>query len=88
MYVCVCMCMCVRVCMHMYCIYVRMYVHVLNMWINVYACMYVHVEHVEDIVTAVFQYLEMVRREGPKEWIFQECAVSHMSLKSCIHMCS
>ena len=31
---------------------------------------------IEDIVTAVFQYLAMVREEGPQEWIFQECAVS------------
>ena len=32
-------------------------------------------DHVEDVVTAVFQYLAMIRREGPKEWIFKECAV-------------
>ena len=32
-------------------------------------------DHVEDVVTAVFQYLAMIRREGPQKWIFQECAV-------------
>ncbi len=31
--------------------------------------------HVEDIVSAVFQYLAMLREEGPKEWIFEECKV-------------
>ena len=35
--------------------------------------------HVKDVVMAVFQYLEMVRREGPQLWIFQECAVSQIS---------
>jgi len=30
-------------------------------------------DQVEDIVTAAFQYLAMVRREGPQEWIFKEC---------------
>ena len=32
-------------------------------------------DHIEDIVTAAFQYLAMVRREGPQEWIFKECGV-------------
>ena len=40
-----------------------------------FVCLFVLV-HVEDIVTAVFQYLAMLRVEGPKEWIFQECSVS------------
>ena len=26
-----------------------------------------HIDHVEDIVKAAFQYLAMVRREGPQE---------------------
>ncbi|XP_026833292.1 insulin-degrading enzyme isoform X2 [Drosophila erecta] len=30
-------------------------------------------EHVDDIVRIVFQYLEMLRKEGPKKWIFDEC---------------
>ncbi|KRK02280.1 insulin-degrading enzyme isoform X2 [Drosophila yakuba] len=30
-------------------------------------------EHVDDIVKIVFQYLEMLRKEGPKKWIFDEC---------------
>ena len=33
--------------------------------------------HVEDVLTAMFQYLAMLREEGPKEWIFQECAVRY-----------
>lgn len=30
-------------------------------------------DHVYDIVTCVFQYLEMLRRQEPQEWIFKEC---------------
>ncbi|XP_063610244.1 insulin-degrading enzyme-like isoform X2 [Penaeus indicus] len=31
------------------------------------------IEHVQDIVTAVFQYLNLLRREGSQEWVFEEC---------------
>ncbi|XP_052226154.1 insulin-degrading enzyme-like isoform X2 [Dreissena polymorpha] len=31
-------------------------------------------EHVDDIITLTYQYLNMLRKEGPKKWIFQECA--------------
>jgi insulysin len=31
------------------------------------------IEHVDDIVTLVFQYLNMLREHGPQEWVFQEC---------------
>ena len=30
-------------------------------------------EHVDDIITLVFQYLRMLREIGPLEWIFDEC---------------
>lgn len=30
-------------------------------------------EHIYDVVTCVFQYLEMLRREEPQEWVFKEC---------------
>ncbi|CAL1267103.1 unnamed protein product [Larinioides sclopetarius] len=30
-------------------------------------------EHTDDIVTLLFQYLTMLREAGPQEWIFQEC---------------
>ncbi|KAH8339171.1 hypothetical protein KR074_006440, partial [Drosophila pseudoananassae] len=30
-------------------------------------------EHVDDIVKIIFQYLNMIRKEGPKKWIFDEC---------------
>lgn len=30
-------------------------------------------EHVDDIVNIIFQYLKMLRQEGPKKWIFDEC---------------
>ncbi len=33
-------------------------------------------DHIEEIVTAVFQYIAMLRQKGPQEWVFQECAVS------------
>ncbi|CAN7999339.1 unnamed protein product, partial [Ixodes pacificus] len=29
-------------------------------------------DHSEDIVTLVFQYLNMLRKEGPQEWVFKE----------------
>ncbi|XP_053953738.1 insulin-degrading enzyme isoform X2 [Anastrepha obliqua] len=29
-------------------------------------------EHVDDIVNIIFQYLAMLRKEGPKKWIFDE----------------
>jgi secreted Zn-dependent insulinase-like peptidase len=32
-------------------------------------------EHVEDIVTLTYQYLNMLRKEGMQEWVFQECRV-------------
>ncbi|KAK2177670.1 hypothetical protein NP493_586g01027 [Ridgeia piscesae] len=31
------------------------------------------IEHVDDIVTLIFQYLSMLRKEGPQEWVFKEC---------------
>lgn len=34
-------------------------------------------DHIEDIVMAVFQYIAMLKRDGPQEWVFQECAVSY-----------
>jgi len=30
-------------------------------------------EHVDDIVNIIFQYLRMLRQEGAKKWIFDEC---------------
>lgn len=30
-------------------------------------------EHVEEIVCAFFQYIELLRREGVQEWIYREC---------------
>ncbi|XP_069679683.1 insulin-degrading enzyme isoform X2 [Periplaneta americana] len=30
------------------------------------------IDHVDDIVKLVFQYVNMLKRDGPKEWIFQE----------------
>lgn len=32
-------------------------------------------EHVEDIVLLIFQYLNMLKKEGIKKWIFKECQV-------------
>ena len=31
------------------------------------------IKHVDDIVTLVFQYLAMLREQGPQEWVFEEC---------------
>ena len=31
------------------------------------------IEHVDDIVTLVFQYLNMLRAAGPQRWVFDEC---------------
>lgn len=30
-------------------------------------------EHIYDVVTCMFQYLEMLRSEEPQEWVFKEC---------------
>jgi len=30
-------------------------------------------DHVYEIVTCVFQYLEMLRKQEPQEWVFKEC---------------
>lgn len=32
------------------------------------------IEHVDDIVTALFQYLHMLKCDTPQQWIFNECA--------------
>ena len=29
-------------------------------------------EHVDDIVTLIFQYINMLKKEGPQDWVFQE----------------
>jgi insulysin len=40
------------------------------------------IEHVDDIVTLIFQYLNLMRKEGPHEWIFRECQdLSAMSFR-------
>uniref|UniRef100_A0A1W7RAD0 Insulin-degrading enzyme n=1 Tax=Hadrurus spadix TaxID=141984 RepID=A0A1W7RAD0_9SCOR len=31
------------------------------------------IEHTDDIVTLLFQYLNMLKKEGPQEWVFKEC---------------
>ncbi|PVD29637.1 hypothetical protein C0Q70_08892 [Pomacea canaliculata] len=30
-------------------------------------------EHVSDIITLIYQYINMLRRDGPQEWVFNEC---------------
>lgn len=29
-------------------------------------------EKIDEIITLIFQYIKMLREEGPKEWIFEE----------------
>ena len=36
-----------------------------------------YTEHIYDVVTCVFQYLEMLRSEEPQEWVFKECQVNN-----------
>merc|ERR1711892_1382369 len=31
------------------------------------------ISHVDDIILLVFQYIAMLRAEGPQEWVFREC---------------
>ena len=31
------------------------------------------IQHVDDIVELVFQYLALLREKGPQEWVFREC---------------
>ena len=30
----------------------------------------------QEVLYSVYQYIAMLRKEGPKEWIFEECKVS------------
>lgn len=30
-------------------------------------------EHVDDIITLIYKYINMLRKEGPVEWVFEEC---------------
>ncbi|CAG2227488.1 IDE [Mytilus edulis] len=39
---------------------------------NSYFPLYV-TEHIDDIITLTYQYFNMLKREGPKQWIFDEC---------------
>jgi len=32
-------------------------------------------EHVDDIVMLIFQYINLLQKVGPQEWIFRECQV-------------
>ena len=36
------------------------------------------VELVEEVVTATFQYLAMLRNMEPQEWVFQELSLIHI----------
>merc|ERR1719228_268393 len=31
------------------------------------------IDHVDDIVQLVFQYLKMLKSQGPQQWVFEEC---------------
>lgn len=41
------------------------------------------IDHVDDIVTLVFQYLNMLRADGPQEWVFEECKKLGLFLFNC-----
>jgi insulysin len=30
------------------------------------------IEHIEDIITLMFQYINLLKKEGPKQWIYEE----------------
>jgi len=32
-------------------------------------------EHVDDIITHIFQYINLLQKERPQLWIFRECQV-------------
>jgi len=40
-------------------------------------------EHIYDIITLTYQYLNMLKKEGPQEWIFKEFAVSTFLSLNC-----
>ena len=52
----------------------------------IYMYMYIplFLEHVPEMVEALFQYLTLMRREGPQETLFQECAVC-VCVCVCVH---
>ena len=40
------------------------------------------IEHTDDIITLIFQYINMLRKEDPHKWVHDECAqVSEMSFR-------
>ena len=39
-------------------------------------------EHIDDIIKIIFQYINLLRKEGPKKWIFEEyCNLSEMQFR-------
>lgn len=39
-------------------------------------------DHVDDIIKIIFQYLNMLKKEGPQKWIFEEyCNLSEMQFR-------
>ena len=62
---------------HIYNIYARIYIYIYIIYIQTERLApIIHTGHTEEIVSTVFQYLNMLRETGPQEWIFKECAVS------------
>ncbi len=43
---------------------------------------YAFVDRIDDIISLVFQYVNMLKREGVQEWIFKEERVSCMASMS------
>ena len=37
------------------------------------------IDHIDDIIEATFQYLKLLTKEGPKEWIFDEVKFTSIS---------
>ena len=46
--------------------------HLVRYWSRIVICF---TEHVDDIITLIYQYIHLLRKEGTKEWIFNECRV-------------
>ena len=50
---------------------------------SVSKCCVLFAEHVDDIITLIYQYINMLKKEGPQQWVFQECRVGTLC---CLHL--
>ena len=48
-----------------------------NALINCTQFFFNYLENTDEIISLIYQYVNMLRKEGAQEWIFKECKVGH-----------